>query len=1312
MCKGIMEDKDMKRLLAASVTALFLSLSPAAMAQETATVTGTVTDPTGALIPGAEVTAINNNTGISTTRVSGETGSYSIPALQPGQYTITASLPGFSDSSIEVRLTPNQTFRFNIELQVGAVATTVEVVSDADALLATTGASVGDALPEHELVSLPLATRDIFDLLATTAGLVYSGNGDEQHFAGMRNSAVNATRDGVPVTDGRYLDWNAAYSATYSSPDLIEEVQISVGTIDAEASRGNAQVRLQTRSGTNEFRGALFYTTNNSALNASDWFANLRGQEKNWENRQQFGGRIGGPIIRNKAFFFVLLDEQRYRTRTNVLGQVWTEEARQGLFRYWPGAENENFLAGAGQRSVDATGNPIRPESATGDLQTINLFSDVNDRFRTGISQNAYLQETFRRMPLPNDFTIGDGLNTAGHNWVFRRSGADNAAGTSQNTNRDNLNVRIDYQATANNSMSFVMSREHNFNDDAIPTWPDGLKGAQNRDPRIYTATWTSTISPTVLNSFRFGYRETNWHGRVPFEVGCCFGNKGLYDDLESLTPEARETLETYIPETAAGYPYRPPAVSSLSGNLWMRVVTGTRGQSSPLYHFSDDLSWVFGDHSFKAGWEGNWADSNGYSQNGLWPQVYLGSGNFPVEIEGRFDGIAGADADLAENILNDLAGSVDNVFQRYGVSEAGQGFVDLLVSNRLNTNSHQDDWSAFIKDDWNATQNLTLNWGIRWDVYGVPYEGKGLLTLPKDGNYLGISGPSGQLTELMPVGKNSPNPGLGAYPKDWNNFGPSLGFSYRVPWVDRSLVFRGGYGITYPGAPTFLDLRDPSRNPGRLFEAETVPTEYTAVVGSTNPAAADVGLPLPVTVEPFGTVPLTNRRQTLSLWAPDRRVPYIQNFNLRIQAEILPDTNLEVAWVGTQGTALWGGRQLNEPEIRTNGILDAFVTTREGGDAALFDNMFRGVNFGRGTCGVIDGVNCTASMALRQWSRTDDFFADGESGAFAEFINQTNAATGSWGGLLRANGYPENFIVLNPQFRRVNYFDNGDTSTYHSLQTRLTKRLSNGLSGQFAYTWSKAIGDSGTNAFRSREDKSFNTRDPNNLNLQKGIVPFHRTHGFNAHATWSLPFGPNRLLGANAPSWAHRIIEGWQVSSIFAWSSGQPIPVSTSIETLSAIYDINTPDLIGGIDAFPKSLGQVNVGDGVITYLDGFRREREPVSSYYGSNPDSLQSHADLWQIVDSSGNVVLRNPSPGTTGNLANNWLEGPGRMKLDAALSKAIEIREGTTFTIRMDAINVLNTPIWGNPNMNIRSSSFGRITSASGARTFTLNARIDF
>ena len=1299
----------MRRTSTLSLIVLLLGLAPAAMAQETATVTGTVTDTTGALIPGAEVTATNNNTGISRLVVSGETGSYTLQALQPGSYNIVASLPGFSDSTIQINLSPNQTYRENFELQVGTVATAVEVISDADALLATTGASVGDALPEEEVLALPLATRDIFDLLDTTAGLVRPRNDDDAtSFAGTRVGAVNTTRDGIPVSDGRYLDWNGAFAATYSSPDLIEEVQISVGTVDSAAGRGSSQVRLQTRSGTNEFHGALFYTTNNSAFNANDWFDNFRGNEKDWENRNQFGGRIGGPIIRNKAFFFVLLDEQRFKRRRNVSGGVLTAQARQGIFRYWPGVENDNALGGGGA-SVDASGNPIQPDGATGPLQSINLFSDVNDPHRgSGISNNPFIQESLRRMPTPNDFTVGDGLNTAGYNWVRSESGIDNAAGTSQDTNRDNLNVRIDYQINDSNKINYVMSREYNFNDSRLPAWPGGFQGTATRSPRIYTAQWTSSITPTVLNEFRFGERETSWHGRASFEVGCCFGDD---ERLDNLTPEGEEAL-SFIPTTAAGYPYRINTGSFSGNGGWLPG--STRSQRSPLYTYSDTISWIQGAHSFTAGWEGVWADSDGWNGGGLFPSAAVGNGNFDIGIEDILPDID-ENGPLAESILNDLSGSVGGQTQSYIVNDPSRGFDDILVTNKQQLNFHQDDWAAFFKDDWNVTQNLTINYGVRWDVYGVPYEAKGLNTRPADKDLLifgGANNPN-NLVQIITVGKNSLNPDRNLYEKDWNNIAPSFGFSYRVPWLDRTTVVRGGYGVSYSGAPTFLQYDfGPGRNPGKAFRSAITPTVYTALPGSTNPDAATAQFPLPRTIEPYETIPLTNRRNDVFVYAQDRRIPYIQNFNLSVETEIAPDTNLSVSYIGTTGVSLWGERELNEYDIFRNDILDAFVTVREGGVAPLFEDMFEGLNFGRGTCGTINGTTCTASSALRNWSRTDDFFADGEAAGFAEFINATNAGGGGYGGMIRANGYPEDFIVVAPQFDDVDIYGNQDHSTYHSLQTQVTKRTSAGFSGQLSYTWSKALGN-GPATHRARQDQSGSMRDPYNRRFNKTVQQFHRTHAFNSHGVWSLPFGPGRLIGSGAPAAVARIVEGWQLSTIFSWSSGGPLLVSAPMQTLAANDFVNTPDLVGSTDAFPKTLGSVIVGnDGNVTYFTGLTRVPEPVTDYYGSNPDNLQAHDALFQIVDSSGNVLLRNPKPGTTGNLGLNWLEGPGSLGLDAALSKSIQIREGTEFTLRVDAINLLNTPLWNNPNVNINSTNFGRITSAGGERTFTLNARIDF
>ena len=1228
----------MKKFSTVTMIALLLAVAPSAMAQQ-AQVTGTVADATGALIPGAEVAATNVNTGISTLQVSGETGNYAFQSLQPGAYSIVATLPGFSDATIEVNLTGNQTFRFDFELQVGAVATAVEVVSDADALLAVTGASVGDALPEYEVTALPLATRDVFDLLGTTAGLVRSQNGDGTNFAGGRVNMVNTTRDGVPVSDGRYLDWNGAFSATYSSPDLVEEIQITVGTVDAAAGRGSSQVRLQTRSGTNEFHGALFYTTNNSALNANSWFDNLNNREKQYENRHQFGGRIGGPIIPNRMFFFVLLDEQRYALRQNVTGPVLTAQARQGNFRYWDGFENRNASAGANS-SVDAGGAVIsRP---TGTLQTFNVFSDVNDPFRgSGISNNAYIQETLARMPAPNNFRTGDGLNTAGHDWVRRISGVDNSAGTSQNTNRDNLNVRLDYQVTDGNSVSFIMSREHNFVDAYQPSWPTGFRNGNSiRTPRIYTVAWTSTISPTVLNEFRFGERETSWHGRASHEDGCCFGSD---QRLDNLTPEGA-LAQSFIPTTGNGYPYHV-SLGTLDGRIWLG--TGGRSQRSPLYTFSDNISWIMGAHSFTAGWEGVWADSDGWSGGGLHPETSTGNGNFDITgIQGQFAGLQNNDADTAEDLLNDLAGTIDTQDQTYVVNDPARGFDDILVSNKRQQNYHQDDWAAFIKDDWNVSSNLTLNYGVRWDVYGVPYERLGINTYPRDYNIF-VDG-FGDETEIITVGKNSLNPDLNIYEKDWNNIAPSFGFSYNVPWIDRQTVVRGGYGISYAGAPTFLEYdQGPGANQGKTSSVDLNPITYTALPGSTNPSAAEAVFPIPNPRLPYETVQLTDscragRRCNLYVYAQDRRIPYIQNMNLSIETELGANTNLSVTWLATKGTSLMGGRQLNEPEIRTNGILEAFITTRQGEDAPLFANMFEGLDFGSG----VIGTDISASAALRQWSRTDDFFSDGEAAGFAEFITETNRGGGGYGGMLRANGYPENFIKVNPQFNTLDYYDNGDSSTYHSLQTQVTKRLSRGLSGQFTYTWSKAMGNGGTANQRQHENRSFWTRDPKNRALQHSVVPFHRTHAFNAHSVWQLPFGPGRALGSGAPSAVARVIEGWQLSTIFSWNSGQPINLLTGsdirgsggLKTLAAEDQLNTPDVVGDIASFGKATGEVTVNaNGEINYLSGFTREAEPVLNYYGAgDPGNLADSAALFQIRDPSGNVILKNPQPGTTGNL----------------------------------------------------------------------------
>ena len=292
--KGKMEI--MRRLMVAAVMLLCFVPSTHMLAQTSnATLGGTVSDATGALIPGVTVTATNTATGIVTAVLSNEAGAYQFASLQTGTYQLSAELSGFQTQAYNnVALGLSQQVRLNFKLQVGGVAQSIEVSVAADTLIATTSSSVGSVLPEYKVRDLPLGNRNVLDLVYTTAGagpqgFTTSGSGN---FAGGRVSQVNVTRDGFVVSDGRYTF--GAFSNTYTSPDLVEEVRIITAPVDAEVGRGSGQVQMATLSGTNQFRGSLFSTNHNSALDASNWFNNFNNVQKDYENRNQFGGRLGG----------------------------------------------------------------------------------------------------------------------------------------------------------------------------------------------------------------------------------------------------------------------------------------------------------------------------------------------------------------------------------------------------------------------------------------------------------------------------------------------------------------------------------------------------------------------------------------------------------------------------------------------------------------------------------------------------------------------------------------------------------------------------------------------------------------------------------------------------------------------------------------------------------------------------------------------------------------------------------------------------------------------------------------------------------
>ena len=362
----------------------------------------------------------------------------------------------------------------------------------------------------------------------------------------------------------------------------------------------------------------------------------------------------------------------------------------------------------------------------------------------------------------------------------------------------------------------------------------------------------------------------------------------------------------------------------------------------------------------------------------------------------------------------------------------------------------------------------------------------------------------------------------------DWNNFAPAVGLSWSLPWLGRDkTVLRVGYGIGY------------ERNSLRLLDVVAGDQPGLRTVTTFRQTAyldlSKVVLPLTPDVAPLATVPLTDRTQTVRAFDSNLRTPYVQNWNLSIQRQLSANFALDVRYVGNKGTKLIRGANINEVNIFETGILEAFNAIRTGGTHPFLENMFRGLNLGSGA---INGTTVTAGQSLRANTQTQGFFANGNVGGFANFLNNTNLFTGVAGGLLRRANLPENFIVGNPQFAAANLTGNFANSTYHSLQVELTKRLANGWTLQSNYTFSKAIGEE-EGAGQEQLDSYRNGR---NRRLDKRLMSFHIPHVLRNSGTFELPFGSGRKFLSSGNRVVARLVERWQFGLIYNLFSGSPL--------------------------------------------------------------------------------------------------------------------------------------------------------------------------
>ena len=524
-----------------------------------------------------------------------------------------------------------------------------------------------------------------------------------------------------------------------------------------------------------------------------------------------------------------------------------------------------------------------------------------------------------------------------------------------------------------------------------------------------------------------------------------------------------------------------------------------------------------------------------------------------------------------------------------------------------------------------------------------------------------------------------------------------------------KNMVIRAGYGINYIGNVDFLTVNTGVGGfPGQTLNTSYVPQSFLNVSGV--PAAGVIPVPINGAV-PFTPVSLTNRATGLYGYINNLRTPYIQSYNFTIQKQLTNTLSADVNYIANKGSRLYNNQQIDDTNIFENGILNGFNAVRAGGDSPLFDQMLNGLTIPG--VGLVNNTTLTGSQALRNYSVTNTYLANGSVGSLANFFNTSSVGTGVNGGILSHAGLPQNFVVVNPQFNSVYMIGNNSNSTYNSFQAHISKRLSHGLTGQFAYTFSKTLGDT----------TSSNTyRDVRDFALSKSLLSIDRPELFQWNLAYQVPVGRGQQFLKNAPRWLDVVVGGWNVSSSFVWQSGVPLTFTATGVTSFSNLALNTANLVGSL---PANMSQVVKGSGFVSYFQGLSSQAIPASQLASLGVDSsLAGRFTNQEVVNAQGQVVLMDPGPGTTGNTAyyTPGVRGPSLMGLNASASKAFTVREGWTVTLRADAVNLTNTPQWGynstgssgtlGLNTNINSPSFGRITSAAGNRLITFYARFDF
>ncbi|HKX26541.1 MAG TPA: TonB-dependent receptor [Blastocatellia bacterium] len=1228
----------------------------------TSRVTGVVQDSAGAIIPGSVVTLTNEGTNLSFTTTTTTAGIYVFDGMQLGSYQVTVEKEGFKKFvSRENRLIVGQPLTVNVVLEVGDAREVVEVEASYERVQTSTSGNFGATVDNQTLTALPLG------LEATTGGrnplmfvrlqpgvAVGANTGGGSHVNGARDRAFNFTLDGIDINESSA--GGGEFSSLRTNPDSLQEFRVITSNATAEWGRNSgAQVALVTKSGTNRFHGNLFYFHRNAALSANEWSNNLNGVSKPALRQHQYGGDLGGPIFKDRTFFFFNFQGQRQIIPVTLTRTVYTDAARRGLFRYVVGGRNNPF--GQTGPSVDAAGNPLLP--SCGAAVTSNCIATYNivagDPRRLGV--DPLIQErVLSLLPTPNSFATGDGLNTAGY--IFNAGRLD--------PQRDFV-VKIDHKFNERHTVfgRYAWGKQDTINDTAnagAPAFP-GLPAKVNttRDPRNLAASYRWVLTPSLVNEVVGGFNHFTFNFINPSAGAQAFSIVTVNPtDPFNFTDGNLRTINTY------------QIVDNLS---WTRGAHLVKAGLNFRYQQHEDVRGSLGGANVNsqtivnlAGASVNTSCLTGSYPNGTTGISPTGQELFCLPIVNSTTGINANDLTRLQNTINDLLGRVGTVSRGF---VADPSLVGYQPPGTFFTNdARYGEYDFYAQDTWKLRPNLTLDLGLRYEAKLKPFA-RGRLFTPD-----------------RPVRAGEPaDPALrwidhDLYRSDLNNWSPSLGFAWD-PRKDGKTAIRANYRLAYDRINTFV-LSNAIYNaiPGVTLAVNNTEFGQTGGPGGTGGRIRD-GIPAPI--PPAAANPAAQLQPPLfgtgsiTVVDPAFNSPVTNQWQLDVQREIGKNLVVDVAYIGRRASHLFGAYDTGQVDIVGNGFLAEY--RKLVADPSYVSPLFNQLYGQDSRLTAADGGSGSA-FVRRQFA-----------GAIA-LNNVASIAADAAGRIQRGRalldlaGLPSTFFRPYPQFAGIAVIDSNDYSTYHALQVMVQRKFAQGVQFQGSYTFAKSLDTRSFDpAFTiantgNAQSSSSTPFDLNRRSLNYARSDFDRRHVFSGYALWDLPFGKGGWFGRNASGPAKRLIEGWNVNGVMTWESGRPFTIFSGANQFSSVVN-STVDC----NRCSRDMGQV-----------------DRVAANFGGVPGYFTAQ----EIARFS------QPGPGEIGNTGRNYFTGPGLFNLDLAILKRTRLTERANFELRFEFFNLLNHANFGLPTAVFNSTTFGRIrdTLTSESRKIRIGAKINF